>query len=378
MKYLIHTALITAKVNENIKKSFVDLKDTIYMKNKKKHLNERYRNKGIVFIGYYIIKPGYIAFYIEIKINFKKLIDENYDKKSLLVQADSDKIEVAFNEVIKELDIGLPLFEKWKVNRIDYCVNIKTPYVKEYINILNKSDMPYNLTYGSGSSRNYSKADDSFYLVKKKNGKRKYTENARINFYNKQEQLKNLKEQGKEITDEQIAAAKDILRLEVQCFKPKTEYLKLKYSMTTKNIYHFLNAEISYDVIYRALSQIARVGDYKRKSKALKLIDARRGSVKVNNMLKQIIKDVAVQHNAVYKVREKYIEQEISKDTFNRWLRELDKLNVNPVTISDTKQLERKRYDDGLKNLFDLFKEAFNESYYDKEVEVDIEEDLFK
>lgn len=377
---MIHTALITSRVSRNVYDKFRALDDTIYISDKNQYFNSRYRENGINLIGYYIFKPKFQIYIMAIKINFKKLINENYDKTDLLKQQDIENkdIELAFNKIIQELNIGLPLYENWKVNRIDYCVNIKTPYVKEYINILNKSDMPSNLTYPSGESGNYSKSKDSFYLVKKQNHKKKFTQNVRINFYNKQEQLKNAQKQGKQITAEQIVAAKNILRLEVQCFKSKTEYLKSKYSMTTKNIYHFLNAEISHDVILNALSKIVRVGDYRRKSKAIELIDKRNGHSSTNNILKQIVNDVAVQHNAVYKVREKYIEEGMKKETFRSYLKDLDKINVNPVTIPDNLKLEGKRYDEGLTDLITLFEKAFSESYYDRKIEVDIVEDEVK
>lgn len=377
---MIHTALITSRVSRNVYDKFRALDDTIYISDKNQYFNSRYRENGINLIGYYIFKPKFQIYIMAIKINFKKLINENYDKTDLLKQQDIENkdIELAFNKIIQELNIGLPLYENWKVNRIDYCVNIKTPYVSEYINILNKSDMPSNLTYPSGESGNYSKSKDSFYLVKKQNHKKKFTQNVRINFYNKQEQLKNAQKQGKQITAEQIAAAKNILRLEVQCFKSKTEYLKSKYSMTTKNIYHFLNAEISHDVILNALSKIVRVGDYRRKSKAIELIDKRNGHSSTNNILKQIVNDVAVQHNAVYKVREKYIEEGMKKETFRSYLKDLDKINVNPVTIPDNLKLEGKRYDEGLTDLITLFEKAFSESYYDRKIEVDIVEDEVK
>ena len=377
---MIHTALITSEVSIDVYDKFRNLDDTIYMSDSKKYLNSRYRENGINIIGYYIFKPKFQTYIIAIKINFKKLINENYDKTDLLKQKDIENtdIELSFNNIIQELNIGLPLYENWKVNRIDYCVNINTPYVKEYINILHKSDMPYNLTYGAGENRNYSKRKDSFYLVKKQNHKKKFTQNVRINFYNKQEQLKNAQKKGVQVTDEQIAAAKNILRLEVQCFKSKTEYLKTKYSMTTKNLSYFLNAEISHDVILNALSKIVRVGNYRRKSKAIELISKRNGHNSTNDILKQIVNDVAVQHSAVYKVREKYILKGMKKETFNNCLKLLDKINVNPVTIPDNLKLEGKRYDEGLTDLITLFEQAFLESYYDRKIEVDIVEDEVK
>ena len=370
---MVHTAEITYRASGDLYKSFTQLKDTIHLDNKN-HINTRYKDNGLVIHAEYKINNvgmrTYQFYNITIRINFKKLIEEDYNKKDLYTDRDFEKVEQKFNEMMQELNINMPPFMEWKVNRIDYCINVKTPYVKEYMNILHKSDMPNSLEVGYNESRNYSKNKGSLYLTKKKNGKKKYTPNITINFYDKQDQLENMKKKGHDITDKQIASAKDILRLEVQCHKSKTEYLKVKHSMTAKNIHYFLDPHISYDVISLGLSKIVKPATYRRKAVALKKIEDSKHTNKTKAILKQIINDIAKQHSAIHKVRESYMSQGMKKETFNNYLKYLVELDINPVTIRDRAKLQDKRLDEGLDDLFTLFVDAFEHEYYDEQIEV--------
>lgn len=365
---MVHTAEITYRASKDLYKRFLNLQDTIHLDNNN-HMNSRYKNNGLIIHAEYKINNfgmRIFQFYnITIRINFKKLIKENYNKKDLYTDKDFEKVEYKFNELMQELNIEMPPFECWKVNRIDYCINVKTPYVKEYINILHKSDMPNSLEVGYNESRNYSKNKGSLYLTKKKNGKKKYTPNITINFYDKQDQLRNMQKKGQDITDEQIAAAKDILRLEVQCHKSKTEYLKVKHSMTAKNIHYFLDPQISYDVISLGLSKIVKPATYRRKSVALNKIANSKHTSKTKAILKQIINDIAKQHSAIYKVRKDYMEKGMKRETFNNYLKYLVELNINPVTISDKVKLVNKSLNEGLDDLFSLCEQAFYNEYYE-------------
>ena len=71
--------------------------------------------------------------------------------------------------------------------------------------------------------------EGSFYIISK---------SVNINFYNKEhERLSpNLNKDG----------AKDLLRLEVQYKKPKTNTIKAKYGFESRYLDHYLNQEVSY------------------------------------------------------------------------------------------------------------------------------------
>lgn len=340
---------------------FISLKNTTYYSQEKAYVNKALQYKGIIVIGKIIGRKPYKKNILAIKINFKRLIEQK-NHMELFNEQDLKQVADTFDFLLNNLCDGMPNFYNWKVNRIDYCLNIKTPYVKEYIELLQKSDKPFSVHIKPDNNRNYTQKKGSLYLVGK---------SITINFYDKQDQL--IKEQivNTNITDKHIQQAKDILRLEVQCHKPRTEYLKTKYNMTAKNIHYFLDAKISFNVLETILLKVTRKGDYLRKSIAIDKINKSAYKEKTKDGLIQIINDIATQHQSIWKVRDKYINLKLmSKDTFSRYLRKLDTMNINAVTISDKKSIRDKHLNEGLLNLYDLFYYSFMQKLYIDDIEI--------
>ena len=113
-----------------------------------------------------------------------------------------------------------------KSTRIDFCFNIKTDYVKEYIKFFNLF-YSYNKDTRFSNYSNFNEIKDiepdtSFYL--KTEGQMRYNQNQNftINFYNKEDQLNCLKNRQLErkghssVKVKDIEDSKGILRLEVQ------------------------------------------------------------------------------------------------------------------------------------------------------------------
>ena len=215
---------------------------------------------------------------------------------------------------------------------------------------------------------NYGQKQGSLYLIS--TAKSKKDRSVTINFYNKLDELLKslLVETGKVLKDEDLEdLPKDILRLEIQCHKRKTEHLKKKYNMPSKTIKYFLKAEIAYDVISTGVIRIAGFGDYHRKSIALDMIDQTKCRTLTKEKMKRLIQDVAKQHSSVAKVRNSYMENNImKKDEFNNLVRTLQKHNINPVTIGNKKHLDNRTLKEGLESVFSIFENAFNEEMKEK------------
>lgn len=361
---MIHTATITHRASPEHYKEFFSLDETKYYRRQKIWINEHLKMHGLIIFCRQTTQPNnefnmYIFF---IRINFKRLIEK---ENHILVYNENDyaAVESAFDKLIESVIPGFYPFREWKVNRIDYCVNIKTPYVKEYIDLLRKGDKPYFLEIPYGKNRNYSQPKGSLYMVGK---------GSNVNFYDKQDQIENEMLSNASITEQALNHAQDILRLEVQCKKSKTEYIKFKYDMTAKNIPYFLEPELSLDVLEKMLQRVARSGDYLRKRIALERIKQSRYAGKTKEQLCNIINDIARQHQSIWKVREQYLNQGImTKEQFNRYLCKLDKLNINPVTISDKKAIDGKKLKEGLPNLYEELHNAFdNQDYNIDDIEV--------
>ncbi|MFF2155187.1 hypothetical protein ACFVVQ_07725 [Paenibacillus chitinolyticus] len=125
------------------------------------------------------------------------------------------QIRAAKSNELKGIRIISPFIfddiSRYKVDRIDYCINIRTPYMNWYMELIRRSDIP-----------------KSFELVLKdnpitkrkepyKNALRLENKSVIINFYNKRFQIAEVF--GYDFPEGQ--EAEDIIRLEVQCKKGK-------------------------------------------------------------------------------------------------------------------------------------------------------------
>ena len=131
--------------------------------------------------------------------------------------ADIDSFIMQINAYLNRLLTRPMLDIRWfKVKRIDYCFNIKTDHVQTYLDFMTKAFMCVN----KRSRKNYAqekKLKGSVYGKTKSDYDQNERRNYVLNFYDKTDRLMKLKAKGMKIRDEDIEAAKNILRLEVQC-----------------------------------------------------------------------------------------------------------------------------------------------------------------
>ena len=109
----------------------------------------------------------------------------------------------------------LPFFANWNVRRIDYAVDLWTPYANEYIKIFNRGMILKNF-------KQHEKYETSLYLT--------YSE-CNINFYNKLSDLKS-KYDFQEVQKEYMQLGQiptGIMRWEIQC-KNKTRFKNRLYA----------------------------------------------------------------------------------------------------------------------------------------------------
>lgn len=104
----------------------------------------------------------------------------------------------------------------FSVTRLDYCFNVYTDYVQEYLDFMYRSFRQAN----TGARVNYTeryKLNGSVYIKTKSdfehNTRRRYV----LNFYDKKDRLEYQRRKGIRIASEDWKYAKGVLRLEVQC-----------------------------------------------------------------------------------------------------------------------------------------------------------------
>lgn len=258
---------------------------------------------------------------MEIFLNPKKLIDSNIIK--ITKDKDIEAISEIFNSIIDGIDNNLPRFDEWTLKRIDYATYVITPYVKEYIKLFQRANRPskyFTELYDIDNKKRRQKKG-SFYL---------YSKGTAINFYDKERERIDNKEEYK-LSDDDIANAKNTLRFEIQCNKPKTDYMKTKYGFETKALYNYMDLDTSRGSILYYYKKCIRTGDYYRLKDAKNKIDDAEINTRTKNVLKNTL-DLISECRSIPRARESF---ECNKETFDRHLKKLDELGINPITIPE-------------------------------------------
>lgn len=224
-----------------------------------------------------------------------------------------EEVKKQFAEGIKKIHSSLPRLDNWTINRIDYAVNIHTPYVDEYIKLFQRGDKPrgFKELY-CNKAKTRKQREGSFYL---------FNDSVTINYYNKEHErlYQNLN----------IDGAKDLLRIEVQCKKPKTNTLKVKYGFDSRHLAHYLSQEISYQQLEYYYNKTIGNGDYYKLSEAILKVQESNYTSKTKNKLINVLREVN-KCRSIWKAREK---SQYNSSCFNRYLKQIRALGVNPVTI---------------------------------------------
>ena len=285
--------------------------------NKKRYVTNALKDQGFTEIllmkSKHDPKYRYPQKYLQIQLNPTKLLDR--DIIELTKEEDIAEVQRRFNRIVEEkIHLGLNPFMRWTLKRIDYAKNITTPHVKEYIKLFQRADKPHSfvIPYNNESKdRTYKKG--SFYLKSK---------SVRINFYDKaNERLNN--------SHEEVESAKNILRLEVQLLKSKTDAMRYKYKFNIKHLGYFLSEEISTRELSYYYNKTIGKGRYYKLDKAIKKVNESDHTQGMKEKLIQVLKEVNAARS-IWKARDK---ERYSRESFRTYLKLIREEGINPVTI---------------------------------------------
>jgi hypothetical protein len=326
---LISTRVTFQLLEEIAEKLNLDIK-------KKKNTSTFYSKQGFREISLIMVRiPARRIVYcaVEIKLNPKVMLEQ---KESIHVTNWSEitRVPDIFNHrlaVILGYRIAqeLPEFNCWKCKRIDYAIDITNDNVKEYINLFQRVKAP-NIYFKTINTR-----EGSAYTVSK---------SARINFYDKKDEIsKRIEDEYTNVLESDLDEAENILRFEVQCNKGKINSIKAKNNFTNKDISNFLNSCIGEDIILSYYDRTIGDGDFYCLREAEKIIKNQQElSQRTQNVLVKTLKLIA-QARDVNKAKKQFVEGVKLKNTniklkgtnrtFNNHIRQIQELNINPVTI---------------------------------------------
>lgn len=280
----------------------------------------------------------FFDYIIEATIN-PKILAGIIDYLTASTYNDIDLATTNFNKISQEISQLLHSFSNYRITRIDYCVNISLDEVLpecdpiQIMNFIKRSDIPPHyeewMKYDSTAHRMKSKPE-SFYLKSK---------SVNINCYSKYLQLLNKSQENVDkkyppIDQKTLDASRNIYRFEVQC-----KYHKI-YSMSkeaekagdhSRNKYKSLLDPIRcVTIISNYYDKVIGKGDWYTLSTATQIIKSKGYNCQKEQHLINALKDVS-RCRSLAKAKASCPLEKIG--AFTRALKELEILNINPVTI---------------------------------------------
>lgn len=238
------------------------------------------------------------------------------DKAKLYNVKDFNKFRFNFENTINSLNDILKPFtiniSDFKVTRVDYAYDYNTPYVMEYITLF--KCFPY---------RKYFTKDEPHY-----SGIHPYNNSYSYNIYSKY--IERLKEE-----PDNADHYKDILRFEVQI--RNSNYIRSDIDKN-RNLYTILqNHRTACNMILGFFKNTTTANFYQvqtLKNKVNKLFNTKKSRNIIINL--QQINQKKFDYRKVEFKKIKAFPIGVSKNTFLRYLRELSKNNIAPITIPKT------------------------------------------
>lgn len=261
-----------------------------------------------------------------------------HGKNLLLKRFSQEDLEVLANPTISNksklsiINLTLPLLEVCKLRRIDYTLDFQTDYKYIYMDLINKGRMPPHLEKEHSI---YYGFDENNTLIIQSN----HAESTGINtnFYSKE---KEMLDKCISIPVEDTKEIHDRLRLEVQLKGERLKYLVKKEDCTVKErlLKYFVDAEVEAKELTYYLNRIMGKGQYFTKPKAIEIINNTNYRIDKKQRLINIIEGIDL-YNGINGFLSKVSDGTVTNcgklSTVKQLLRELHKMGVNPVTISD-------------------------------------------
>ena len=270
--------------------------------------------------------PKYRFMYIiEARIN-PKILTGTGDHSFASSEKDFEVLQISYNKLVKSISDKIPLFPSYVLRRVDYCINADIEEMgypctaEEMMELIKRCDVPLSLNKGQEYSETGRRLKD--YV----NGFSLQCASYNVNCYYKHFQLMN------EYSDDaSIESSKDVIRFEVQCSYLKTYNLKKAFKDADNCTELILSDKMSDENVTRYFSKTIMLGDYYSLNKARKIIESKEYCSSKQKRLIDVLELIAT-HKGIYKAREHFGDV-FTKAAFDRSLKELVALGINPVTI---------------------------------------------
>lgn len=275
---------------------------------------------------------------INVEIN-PKILGGVHDYITAATYDDMETAITNFNRISKKISPLLGTFDNYSIKRVDYCINFALDELapectaEQMMTLIKRSNIPpyYKewMCYDDTAHRMKSRPS-SFYLM---------NNSVHINCYSKYMKLKEQNQENMEngyppIAQATMEAARDIIRFEVQCKYRKiyalSHWNKKSKSDNASNYKVLLSHDACMDRINEYYNKTIGRGHWYTLQLATSLIRSHHFNRQKEHRLIDALQFVN-QCRSITKAKEAYQGNDL--ESFNRTLKDLSSLGINPATI---------------------------------------------
>ena len=286
--------------------------------------------KGITwFLRFNNNSRNYKEYIVEARINPKILAGI----KDYITAANGSYLKIVeerFNEEVNKISKILGRFSWYKLKRIDFCINFDlkemgykcTP--EEMIKLIKQADYSSRYTEWMKYDKKSHRTKSGKYSLYLKSG------SLNINCYYKYKQMDE-----DDFDYEDREKALNIIRFEVQCKYRKvytmSQIMKQNFEHGSLDLMHQILSDLtSKNIIDQYFNRIIGSGDYYTLKRAIEIIEDQGFSCEKEDRLIETLKEIN-EHRGIANTRRELISHN-AVSIFNRSLKELNALGINPVT----------------------------------------------
>ncbi len=331
---MIHTAEIIKKITENEYYILTTAREVEY-RSGTAHIYAlaEYGITDIKITSLPIPNTETHAYYCTVIINLARLC--NGGKQTYSLFSSHHKTADLYAYFKQFMSAYLPLscdLQDWTTRRIDYTVDIKTPFVEAHIKALQRGRKPKRRIMADNGQHKQERHRRHL-----QGSVRYHNKSTIVNIYDKHyERLCKQRERG--YTDlQELAHSENVLRIEVQCLKAKTAYIKTKKNFDEKELkYYLCQYEEMRNILLTTYTQIAGTANYYTYEQATRIIKQSHYRDSTKAAMLRVLEMVSGNRGtrSVWKAGLKYSEQYPHGIAFKTLLHRFEEIGLNPVTVS--------------------------------------------
>lgn len=255
---------------------------------------------------------------VDIKMNPRAFSNAVCPFAYIASEEDIYKCMDCLEEFLKAVDVAYMGMDDFKINRIDYCVNIRLAgkeAVEDYMRLMKKGSYPYS----AERRKEYDQTQRRW--IPTRNSFTIYSDTFEFSIYNKGVQMSG---ETRNYSADDLEAAERMVRIEYRARRGKVRREQLKHACGSLQEFLEMTGQIAAENIPRYLAACYGTGEFVKFDEAARRIEASDIKGKTKEKMKRMLQNVSV--------RDLQYEKMYNSD-YRKLMRQFNRLGISPITV---------------------------------------------